>query len=341
MQFVIDVDAIYRIALLLADLQKGHYIYQWALTSCAKAHSRRALVHLVNRYIGSEGVDIYRNTEAIAQVKDLALKDEFPHAIMLYAKLLIWRGEHSEAARLLEGKILPYLQPSKNRPDLWEDIMLGDEFDSPWRMYAVAIEKEQGLAGIQKATQRAAEEFHDPIAMTEYAISVLELDASDKYDVYERYMGGAAMWGHAAASFYLANYYYLISQGIFTTEAERHAKKREDANAARSAWLKPFESIANWVVTSFNQPLDHKAYRMLAMDWYELAFDGGNNDAGYIMALLLREDGEMEKSREMYKLAAQKGLPASLSKKSLAEMKDKWEDETFKPGLPPQLLKLV
>ncbi|KAF9243260.1 hypothetical protein DTO013E5_8000 [Penicillium roqueforti] len=337
----IDVDAIYRISILLADLQKGHHVYQWALTGCAKAHSRRAIVHLVNRYISTPGVDIYRNTEGIAQVKDLALKDEFPHAIMLYAKLLIWRGENAEAAQLLERKILPYLQPSSKRPSLWEDITLAGAFESPWRMYAVAIEKEQGLAGILKATARAATEFHDPIAMADFAISVLETEAPNKYETYEAFMGGAAMWGNIAASFYIANFYYLTSQGQFTTEAERKAKEREDANAARSAWLKPFESIASGVVTFFNQPKDHKTYRKLAMDWYELAFDGGNNEAGYILALLLREDGEMEKSREMYKLAARKGLPASLSKKSLAEMKDKWEDRTFNPGLPPKLLKLA
>lgn len=341
MHFVIDVDAIYRISILLADLQKGHHVYQWALTGCAKAHSRRAIVHLVNRYISTPGVDIYRNTEGIAQVKDLALKDEFPHAIMLYAKLLIWRGENTEAARLLEQKILPYLQPTSKYPSLWEDIKMLDNFDSPWRMYAVAVEKEQGLEGIQKATRRAALEFHDPVAMTDYAISVLETEATNKYEVYESYMAAAALAGHTPACFHLANFYYRTSQGEFTTEAEINAKEREEANAARSALLRRFEPIANWVYTLFNQPKDRETYRMLAMDWYELAFDKGNSEAGYILAMLFREDGNMEKSREVYKITAEKGLPTSLSKKSLVEMRDKWEDQTFNPGLPPKLLRLA
>lgn len=341
MHFVIDVDAIYRIALILAELQKGQFIYQWALTSCAKAHSRRALVDLVNRYISTDGVDIYQNTECIAQVKDLALKDEFPHAIMLYAKLLIWRGENGQAARLLEQKILPYLQPTTKHPPLWEDIRLSDNFDSPWRMYAVAVEKEQGLEGIQKATQRAALEFHDPVALTDFAISVLETEAPNKYEAYEAYMAAAALAGHAPACFHLANLYYRTFQGEFTTEAERVAKKREEANAARSAWLRRFEPIASWVHTLFNQPMDHKTYRMLAMDWYELAFDQGNSEAGYILAMLFREDGDMEKSREVYKLTAERGLPTNLSKRGLLEMRDKWEDRTFNPGLPPKLLRLA
>lgn len=341
MHFVIDVDAVYRIALLLADLQKGQYIYQWALTGCAKANSRRALVELVNRYISTEGVDIYQNTECIAKVKDLALKDEFPHAIMLYAKLLIWRGENAEAARLLEQKILPYLQPVRKYPPLWEDIKMMDNFDPPWRMYAVAVEKEQGLAGIQRVMSRAAMEFHDPVAMTDYAISALETEAPNKYEVYETFMAAAALAGHSPACFHLANFYYRTSQGEFTTEAERNAKKREEANAARSALLRRFEPIANWVYILFNQPMDRETYRMLAMDWYELSFDKGNSEAGYILALLFREDGNMEKSREVYKLTAKKGLPTSLSKKSLAEMREKWEDQTFNPGLPPKLLRLA
>jgi hypothetical protein len=77
------------------------------------------------------------------------------------------------------------------------------------------------------------------------------------------------------------------------------------------------------------------------MDWYELAFDMGNNEAGYSLALLLREDGEMEKSREVYNLTAQRGLPTSLPKKGLKQMEDKWEDQTFNPGLPSKLLRLA
>ncbi|KAJ5189725.1 Tetratricopeptide-like helical [Penicillium cf. griseofulvum] len=336
----VDVDAIYRIALVLGEIHNGIYIVQWALTSCAKANSRRALVDLMTRYMDSKNVDIFRNTEYMARVKDLAIKDEYPHAIILYAKLLIWRGEHEQAARLLEQKILPYLQPTRVRPAFWEDILLVDRFDSPWRMYAVAVEKEQGLEGIQSTTRRAALEFHDPVAMTDYAITLLETESPNKYEVYEAFVASAAFSGHSPACFYLANFYYRTSQGEFLTEAERHSKKRENANAARSVWLRPFESISNWVYTVFNQPMDHKTYRKLAIDWYELAFDKGNNEAGYILAMLYREDGDMEKSREIYKLTAQMGLPTSLSKKSLVEMKDKWEDRTVNPGLPPKLLRI-
>jgi TPR repeat protein len=341
LHFVKDVDAVYRIAFVLRTLSKGPYIYEWALTGCAKAHSRRALVDLVNQYISIEGVDIHRNTEPIAQIKDLALKDEFPHAIMLYARLLIWRGENGQAARLLEQKILPYLQPVKNPPPLWEDIKLLDDFESPWRMYAIAVEKEQGLRGILNATRRAAVEFHDPLAMTDYAISALETDEPHRYEVYESYMAAAALGQHPLACFYLANLYYRISQGEFTTEAERDAKKRKEAYAARPAWLRRFEPIEKWVNSLFNQPLDRKSYRVRAMDWYELAFDMGNNEAGYSLALLLREDGEMEKSREVYNLTAQRGLPTSLPKKGLKQMEDKWEDQTFNPGLPSKLLRLA
>ncbi|KAJ5513040.1 hypothetical protein N7463_002592 [Penicillium fimorum] len=337
----IDVDAVYRISLVLGELQTGRYIYQWTLTGCAKANSRRAVVDLVRRYMDMKNVDIYRDNEYIARVRDLALKDEFPHAIMLYAKLLIWRGEKTQAARLLEQKILPYLQPTRRRPPHWEDIMLVDSFDSPWRMYAIAVEQERGLEGIQSATRRAALEFHDPVAMTDYAVTVLETEAPDKYETYETYVAAAALSGHTPACFYLANLYYRISQGEFTTEAERSAKAREEANVTRSAWLRPFEPIANWVYTMFNQPMDRKTYRMLAMDWYELAFDKGNSEAGYILAMLFREDGDMEKSRVMYKLTAKLGLPTSLSRKSLVEMRDRWEDRTFNPGLPPKLLRIT
>ncbi|CAI7620149.1 unnamed protein product [Penicillium glandicola] len=335
-----DVDAVFRIAVTLADFQLG-IIYQWALTGCAKAKSRRALVTLVNRYIKLKGVDIYRDTESIAQVKDLALKDEYPHAIMLYAKLLIWRGENTKAIELLEQKIMPYLQPTSKVPPHWEDITLNGALGSPFRLYAVAVEKEQGLDGIRRVMRRAATEFHDPVSMNDLAITLLEKEDPDRYVIYERFMLASALGGHAPATFFLANLYYRISQGEFTTEAERHAKEREKANATRGAWLRPFEPIANWVYMLFNQPLERETYRNLAIDWYELAFDQGNNEAGFILAMLLREDGEMEKSREVYNLTAQRGLPTSLSKKGLEEMKNKWEDQTFNPGLPPKLLRLT
>ncbi|KAJ5794381.1 Tetratricopeptide-like helical [Penicillium paradoxum] len=335
--FVVDVDAVYRISLSLFRLPRnGAGIYEWALTSCAKANSRRALVQLVNRYLNLEGVDIHRNTEWIAMIKDLALVDEFPPAILTYVKLLSWRGENAAAAELLEQKILPYIKPTRIRPVPYEDLTMGGAMDSPLRMYGLAIAETQGVEGVKNAMRRAALEFHEPIALTELAIIQLE---SEDWDLYEQYMSLAAVSAYIPACFYLANFYYRISQGEIPSREERVKKRLEEKSAAKP-WTRLFEPLSKWIDRTANKPMDRQTYRKLAMDWYELAFELGKNDAGFILAMLFREDGQMELSRAIYDNVIQQGLPTSVSKKGLLEMESKWNDPTFNPGLPPQLLKM-
>lgn len=290
----------------------------------------------MGRYLNLEQVDIHRNNEWIALVKDFALVDEFPPAIMLYAKLLTWRGENAAAAELLEQKILPYIKPTSVRPSPWEDLTMKALLDSPLRMYGLAIAEAQGVEGAKNAMRRAALEFNEPIALTELASIQLE---SEDWDLYEQYMSLAAVGPYGPACLYLANFYYRISQGEIPTQEERD-RKRQEENSAGQLRTRLFGPLFKRIDKAINKPMDRETYRRLAIEWYALAVELDQNEARFILAMLWREDGFIEKSRVLFDEFIQLGLPSSVPKKGLLEMEDQWNDPTFNPGLPPKLLKL-
>jgi TPR repeat protein len=332
-----DVDALFRIATalrLFRSIPKALDIYTWAASACARAKSRRALVTSVLHYIHAPTVDIHQNTESIAQVKDIAMRDEFPPAIMVYVQILIWRGDYAAAIDLLEDKILPYITPTRVEPNLYEDLTFLGMIDSPIRMYSLAIAGTHGVEGVKAAMRYAAMEYHDPVSLSELAI--LHLETSD-WDTYEQYMGMAAMSGNGPACLYLANFYYRISQGEIPTRADRKADEIARISE-KSPFLSWMNSFVTWFDSKVNPQLTREDYRKHAMDWYELAFELGENGAGLIMAMLLRQDGLLDVGRAVYDAAAEKGLPANVPRKGLVELEDRWNDMSFEPGLPPKLM---
>ncbi|CAG8054223.1 unnamed protein product [Penicillium olsonii] len=329
-----DADAVYRIACCLLPLSIGPNLREWAMSACAKAKSRRALVDLVNKYIEIDTVDIHRNTEWIAMVKDLALIDEFPPAIMLYAKILTWRGENEAAAQLLQEKILPYIRPSPRRPDnFFYDLTVGNTIDSPLRLYGLAIAATKGIEDVSKVMERAALEFYEPIALTELAITKLELDDHDRY---EELMTMGAASGYGRAAFYLANYYFRISQGEFLTRQEREeAVKVEPTGLAKI--LEPFTS---WLDSIVNKPWSRMTYRELAKDWYAVAATTGNPTAELIYALMMREESRMEHSRELFDLIKKERLLAELPPKAIKALEQGWNNPEFEPEYPIKFMPL-
>jgi len=310
-------------------------MFEWAKSACAQAKSRRALVEVVNRYIEIPNIDIHRNNEWIASVKDLALVDEFPQAIMLYAKILTWRGENTKAAELLEQKILPYIQPTLRQPFLFEDLTSFGKIDSPLRMYGLAIAETQGIEAVSKVVHRAAMEYSEPIALTELAIA--QLERAD-FDSYEEYMAMAAAAGYGKACYYLANYYHRISMGQFLTREEREKKMAKDAK--RGGLFGPLADLMEWVDSMVHKPLNRQDYLKLATEWYSLAFATGERNAGFILALIHRAAGEFEESRILYDSIPEGQFPKSVPAKAIRELNARWDDPTFEPGFPPKLLGL-
>ncbi|KAJ5145555.1 uncharacterized protein N7515_000119 [Penicillium bovifimosum] len=335
----VDVDALFRMSLFLglsdAYIPKAHNIFIWAQSACARAGSRRAIVHTVSYYLRHHS-DIQLNTECIAQLKDLALHDEFPPAITLYIQILLWRGDYAGAVDLLKNKIVPYTKPSLVPPHPLEDLTLGGSIDPPVRMASLALSQTHGLEDMKAAMMHAAIEYHDPVALTDLAI--LFLETSD-WDGYESNMSIAAVTGHLPACLYLANFYYKISQGEIPTLAERRAAESGEAeNPGKGpSWV---QSIVKWADGKINPFFSREDYRKHAIDWYELAWEMGDGAAGLILAILLRQDGLVDAGRAVYTLAKERGLPANVPRKGLVELEDRWDDVSFEPGLPPKLMAL-
>ncbi|KAJ6072594.1 hypothetical protein N7467_010679 [Penicillium canescens] len=352
----IDVDAVYRIGHIVAG--RNYALREWIQSACAKAKSRRALVFLVSRYMRLDGIDIHRDNEWIMQVQELALKEDFPPAIMVWAELLTWRGKNKEASKILEEKILPFITSTRVIPKPWTDITLDGTVSSPWRLYALANADDPEK--VKEAMTRAALDFGEPVALTEMAISALanrrdrdefqlaylnNKNAWEEFDKYEQYMGMAATAGHDKACFYLANWYYRISRGDIPSPEKRELQmesresRRDDL---KNPWKKynPFYRIPLFL-SKWNKPIELSEYRTLTMDWHELAMSKGNRASALILALLLREDGLMDESRKMYDQAAAYGLPGVLPKKGLLELEDNWNNPEYTPPMDKIVEKLM
>lgn len=293
-------------------------------------------MEVVNEYTETLGVDINRNTEWIAIVKDLALIDEFPTAIMLYAKILAWRGQNEQAAKLLEEKILPFIRPTALPQGSFTDITLNNKLISPLRLYGLVAAHTQGHDAMSKAIQRAAVEFAEPMALTELAMGQM---AVNEYAKYEEYMAAAAMSGHGKACLYLANYYRRISIGEYLTQRQREEAKRV-ANPLHG-WSKIVESVKVWVDSIVNKPLDSEGYARLAMEWYRVAYFQNETPAKLIEALMLRERGRWKEAWEAFSMIDRRDLLDFLPTKAINQLQANWEDPAFKPGFPEKITKVV
>ncbi|KAJ5562216.1 hypothetical protein N7461_000977 [Penicillium sp. DV-2018c] len=337
----VDVDALYRIAKVLdfaAFIPNARGIYDWARSACARAGSPRAIVDTIAlRQTSTDIINYTTNTELIAKLKDLALRDEFPPAIMLYTQILIYRGEHAEAANLLKTKIIPYIKPTYIPPNPWEDITLGERLDPPLRMLSLVVEKTHGMEGLMEAMRQSAKEYADPIALTDLAI--LHMEKKD-WDIYEMYMGTAAMGGHAPACLYMANFYYKIFQGEVPPKPKVVADREKWLGISETGWSGFKRKISKWVDRQVNPEFSSADYRKHAMDWYEVALEMGSGSAGLVWAILLRQDGLYDYGKVVFNLASRKGIPDTVPKKALVELEHRWDDVSFEPGLPAKLMGL-
>lgn len=314
----------------------GGALVHWAMSACAKGKSRRALVEIINNYTETTGVDIHRNTEWIAIVKDFALIDEFPPAIMLYAKILAWRGQNEQAAKLLEEKILPFIRPTTLPPGAFNDITINGTLISPLRLYGLVVAHTHGHDATSKAIDRAAVEFAEPMALTDLAMKQM---AEDEWDKYEEYMAAAAMSGHGKACLYLGNYYRRISIGEYPTQQEREAARR--LVTPLHGWSKLVESVKVWVDSIVNKPLDRKGYGLLAMEWYRVAFYQQETAAKLIESLMLRERGRWTESWAAFSMIDRRNLLDFLPTKAINQLRARWNDPTFDPGFPDKITKVV
>lgn len=325
------------------------------------AHARLPVVLTTARQIDWNKVPV--RSEWTRQLETFAKKG-YPPAMVLHAKILGLRNEYKEAFELLEKHVLPFLSPTLRSPVFFEDIVLGGQFESPWRLYALLnarfdlqYSSKEHRAKSDEAIRVAAMEYQDADALIEYASLMMN---ENNLDMYEECMSKAATAGKSNACLFLANFYYLTYLGKYPTRGERTMQSNNptpesppEASPGNTTPESPgptpsirsshpimnvATSAFKWVSSFFNQSMPRSEYRGLATSWYYLAYCHGQPRAAFMMALMARDDGEMVDGR-IFLDQARMEHDADFAGK-LQDLKTHWYDQDYEPVLPKKMLEV-
>lgn len=350
---VADVDAVFRIGYVISTMDK--MLREWIVSACGMAHARLPVVLTTARQIGWNKVPV--RSEWTRQVETFA-KQGYPPAMVLHAKILGLRNEYKEAFALLEKNVLPFLSPTLRNPVFFEDIVLGGQFESPWRLYALLnarydsqYNSKENRAKSDEAIRVAAMEYQDAEALIEYASLMMN---ENNLDMYEECMSKAATAGKSNACLFLANFYYLTFLGKYPTRGQRTMQGNNSAPESpsekpafpdptpRTTSLHPImkkaTSAYKWVKSFFRQSMQRWEYRDLASAWYYLAYRHGESRAAFMMALMAREEGDMVDGRVFLDQARMEQDMDFAGK--LQDLKKHWYDEDYEPVLPKKMLEV-
>ncbi|CEJ54607.1 hypothetical protein PMG11_00911 [Penicillium brasilianum] len=345
-----DVDAVFRIGFPASSSYGA--VREWIISACALAGARQPIVLSLARSITWTKTTVRTKwTDLVEQFSD----EGFPPAMVLHAKILAMRGEYEKAFELMEKRVLPFLSPTRRKPSLFNDITMGDLFESPWRVYALLhasydahFDSPESRQKSDDATRIAALEYNDPQALIEYAS--LKMNEKD-YEKYEECMCQAATTCEPNAILYLANYYYHTFHGRYPTAGERAALAKAKAQGQPAPTIPTpsstsetkanptiFTTALNWVSSFFNQSMPREDYRKLAMDWYALGFHSGIPQAAFMLALMAREQGdELDGSVFMDRASEDLEKDPEFAKK-IQELRDNWYDPEYVPRLSSKML---
>lgn len=302
------------------------------------------------RYLNSLGNTAPVRTPALEKVEHLALHDRDPRAMTLHAKVLGLRKRYTDALRLIE-QVMALIYPSK--VPVAKDGGFGmARIEPPWRVYAWLNDKAQAQANADTKTgevgtktddllRSAALDYQDPESLVQYATA--RMRAGD-LAMYEDCMSRAATAGKAEACRRLANFYYLTSlgryprRGVHETEAKTSAPVEVAAKPASSASSRTSEPSnrgkLSALLSSVFGPQPRAEYRKLALEWYELAFSHGSEQAAVVLAVLLRKDGSAARGLQ---LLEQIEGSSSLGP-FVRRIKAQWDEQGQEIGIPPELL---
>lgn len=350
-----DVDAVFRIGYIVSTMDMS--LREWVVSACSMAKARMAVVLVAGRQINWNKMPV-RN-EWVREVEALAKKG-YPPAMLLQAKILGLRNQYNEAFTLLENEVLPFLSPTRQSPVFFQDILLGGQFESPWRLYALLLARydsqyncKESRARSDEALRIAALEYQDADALIEYASVMMN---ENNLDMYEECMSKAATAGKSNACLFLANFYYLTFHGKYPTRGERtkqlngQVPESTPKTGSKSPDPTPtttpspgsktvVSSAYKWITSFFQQAMAREDYRNLAADWYHLAYWHGEAKAAFMVALIWRENGEKVKGRIFLDYAAKLDQDADFAGKMQA-LRTHWYDDDFHPTLPRKMLEV-
>ncbi|GES59472.1 hypothetical protein ATEIFO6365_0003075200 [Aspergillus terreus] len=340
-----DVDLVFKISHFISPGNPS--LREWALSACTLAGARvPSLITAARSLSTTSSKPAPPQTKLLQQVETFALRDHDPRAMLLLAKALARRGQHAAALSLVE-QVLSMISPTRRRPLPDEEFMLPG-ITSPWQTY-LSLKAEAGTlddAERERVLRTAADNYHDPAALAQYAR--LRLDLAADRDAYEEYMSMAAMAGHADACRRLANFYYLTSARRFP----RRGAKTTTASAPDAEEVEADDQgvLARWL-PRFYAPKPHAEYRALALDWYRLAASHAStapaakgdvlSKTALAVAVIVREEGIVARRADRLDQAFQwlqrvGDVPAVAS--FVRQLKLKWDDEGFLPAVPEEVV---
>lgn len=340
-----DVDLVFKISHFISPGNPS--LREWALSACTLAGARvPTLITAARSLSTTSSKPAPPQTKLLQQVETFALRDQDPRAMLLHAKALARRGQHPAALALVE-QVLSMISPTRRRPLPDEEFMLPG-ITSPWQTY-LSLKTEAGTlddAERERVLRAAADDYHDPAALAQYAR--LRLDRAADRDAYEEYMSMAAMAGHADACRRLANFYYLTSARRFP----RRGAKTTTGSAPDAEEVEAEDQgvLARWL-PRFYAPKPHAEYRALALDWYHLAASHAStalaakgdvlSKTALAVAVIVREEGivarRADRLDQAFRWLQRVGdVPAVAS--FVRQLKLKWDDEGFLPAVPEEVV---
>ncbi|KAL4909157.1 hypothetical protein BDW74DRAFT_146092 [Aspergillus multicolor] len=255
-----------------------------------------------------------RLTPSIARVQSLATRSESdgdaqdnrdPRAMLVYAKYLGLKGQYRQGVELVRD-VLRIIEPTQIPPSSNESLTINGLIEPPWELYLWLLREDKRLRGadstgdlsktydgdVLSAINLGAKEYQDPFALMRFAEYY---KAQHKMQNYEIFMGKAASAGNKTACRKLANYYYLISVGLEPRPGEprqtENPPRRKDHGIieAKSPKKGFFAGLF-----SYFAPRSYRDYRLMAIEWYRVAFAENCPSSGLNLACLLSQEGDKE-----------------------------------------------
>lgn len=226
---------------------------------------------------------------ALTHLRNIALLGKDPRAMILHGEVLERRGEKGGALRMYQ-KAMDITGPSNSKG---EDLSMNGLIPSVWIAYGTLAAEMGNLKAARSALEKGAFEFDEPSAYYEVAERFTENKNSEEY---RDYMMKAAQSGYHDASLRLGKYYIRRSIKL-RIKSEKKGDNRVDCQ---------------------------RHNRDMAFEWLDVAANAGVGEAAVLIAVLAREDGQLEKGLDYLELARQ---DPRAKPNELAKLKEHWSNE--------------
>ena len=280
----------------------------WVIQRLADAGEPISVIYLVNQLLRFTGP--IKKTPTVAKLESIAMKGEIPQAMVVHG-LILQRGNRMEEAISWFEKAMTVSKPVTPTQSI--DALLFFKIPQAWKAYGSAKSDMGDLESARKAVAVGAFEYDNEIAYSLLAPDALRAGDLEKY---EQCLTKAAMGDDPKSCYELGNLYlatYLANERRNSTRLGEESSSPQDAIYCGA----------------FSKKYKIHEYRKLAVEWYEVAIAGGYSRAAIVMALMLRDERELDKGLEYLSLA--KKDPECVH--TVGFLQRSWRQDDFKVDL--------